>query len=289
MGANHVGEIEFLCSIAEPTHGLITSIGNAHLEGFGSIEGVQKGKGELFEYLKHHDGFAFVNADDFRVIACAADLTEKITYGFDTAMQPQIQFMYSIEEGDSGFTIREKGTDVEIHSSMFGHYNATNILAAYAVGKHFQVELAQMVESLSQFVPKANRSETIRYQGCVVVKDAYNANPTSMELALKSFSDQYPDGWILIGDMKELGTSSQQAHRHIIALVASLSFEKIFLIGEDFEKAFRAARLEDSRITIAKQIESLKSDWNWDECQGKTLLLKGSRSMHLENLLESPD
>ena len=286
MGANHGSEIAQLCEIAQPTHGLITNIGQAHLEGFGSVEGVKKAKGELFEYLKRHGGTAFVNTDDPNLIDLGLPLSHKVTYGFNAAPGPNIHFTYATSPDQHGFTLTDSTSAVTIQSSMFGIYNASNVLAAYTVGNYFDVRQKELVEALSAFIPKANRSERLVYKDCILVKDAYNANPSSMELAIRAFSEQYPGGWILIGDMKELGESSPGAHLHIVQLVAAMKFGRIYLVGDAFKKAFETSGIKDPRFLPADRIESVKADWNWADCSGNALLLKGSRSMHLEQLLD---
>ena len=288
MGANHIGEIKSLCSIAMPTHGLITNIGKAHLEGFGSIEGVRKAKGELFDYLRENNGHAFVNADDPAVRDLAKDLPEKTTYGFDPSHAPQMLFTYFSTTENDGFVIEDVKNNVVIKSTMFGHYNATNMVAAFTVGKHFNVDSDSMVMSLSSFIPGANRSEVISHNGCTIVKDAYNANPSSMELALYAFAERFKNGWVVLGSMKELGLESEKAHRHIIQIAQSLKFDHIFLIGDEFKTAITNMNLQLSPpFTASKNIEELKNNWEWEKCKGKPILLKGSRSMHLEKLLEN--
>ena len=284
MGANHIGEIASLCNIAAPTHGIITNIGNAHLEGFGSIEGVRKAKGELFDYLQQHQGFAFVNADDSNLRELGESVSNKITYGLNA--DAQVQFTYEAQAGKQGFTIKDKQSDFNITSTMFGHYNATNMLAAYVIAKHFSVELKDIQASLAGFVPGANRSEIVTIKDCLIVKDAYNANPSSMALAIEAFSTQYPTGWIVLGDMKELGDASHASHLQIIKQVASQKFSRIYLIGNAFNTAFKSDLLNDPRFAAMDSVETLKGKWSWNDCQGQTILLKGSRSMHLEVLLE---
>lgn len=286
MGANHGGEIASLCSIAEPTHGLITNIGKAHLEGFGSLEGVKKAKGELFDYLITHHGVGFVNTDDPNLREIGEALEQKVTFGFDSSAQPQNDFFYATHPGETGFTMTDKHSGLTFHSAMFGHYNASNMLAALAVGRHFKVDEKLIVDSLSGFIPKANRSEIITCNGCLIVKDAYNANPSSMELAVRAFATQYPDGFIVLGDMKEVGPESSSAHRHMLVVAASMSFNSIYVVGNAFTQAYNALGINDSRITPFDDIQSLKARWRWERCNGKALLLKGSRSMQLELLLE---
>ena len=286
MGANHPEEIASLCTIAEPTHGLITNIGKAHLEGFGSLAGVKKAKGELFDYIRDHNGFAFVNADDQNLLDLAKQLPQKITFGFNASTLPDVNFSYSSTVGESGFTLSDNGSSLTLTSSMFGHYNASNVLAAYVVGKFFGVEEKRIVEILAQFVPGSNRSEKLSYRNCTIIKDAYNANPSSMELAITAFAEQFPHGWVVLGDMKEVGKESPAAHLHIINLIKSFSFDRVYIVGPDFHQAFESSAVSDVRFRTAMDIYSLRDKWNWDECQAKAILLKGSRSMRLELLLE---
>jgi UDP-N-acetylmuramoyl-tripeptide--D-alanyl-D-alanine ligase len=287
MGANHPGEIAALCRIAEPTHGLITNIGKAHLEGFGSIEGVKKAKGELFEYLSEHHCPGFVNTDDPRLRELGTMLQEKITYGFNADANPQFLFTYVDTPGVTGFTMKDTRSLLSFQSAMFGQYNASNMLAAFAVGKYFNVEQPIIIEKLSRFVPGANRSEIISFQECTIVKDAYNANPSSMELAVKAFANQYPQGWVVLGDMKEVGDESIPAHRMIIDLLATTTFERIHLVGNAFAQAYKMAGYKDPRFVNVDSIQSLREAWTWNDCRGKAVLLKGSRSMQLEHLLAS--
>ncbi len=286
MGANHIGEIKKLCEIAMPTHGIITNIGNAHLEGFGSIEGVQKAKGELFEYVNDHDGYAFVNTDDVRLRKIGSSLHRKTTFGFDESASPDVSFEYHISGEKSGFILQDRNEDIRVNSEMFGFYNASNVLAAFTISRHFDVPINKVVASLSTFIPGANRSETISFRGCRIIKDAYNANPSSMELALRAFSFQYPNGWLILGDMKELGKESDQAHLHIIRIIEELGFTHVVLVGKAFRAAIQNPKNLIPDLIISDSIEEIKSGWDWDKCKGQTLLLKASRSMMLEKLLE---
>ena len=287
MGANHIGEIKMLCGIAMPTHGLITNIGKAHLEGFGSIEGVRQAKGELFDYLKESNGYAFVNADDLATFELGRDIIEKTTYGLKNDHHPAVHFTCEPMDGEEGFILKNTNGDVVIRSSMFGYYNASNILAAYVIGSHFNVREELMIDSLTSYKPGANRSEVVNVGGCTVVKDAYNANPSSMEFALKAFAERYPTGCVILGAMKELGSESVNAHMRIIDLITTLGLKEVILIGEEFKvalQAFNTKPVPDFRI--ADNVDDIKETWDWGQCNGKAVLLKGSRSMHLERLLD---
>lgn len=286
MGANHIGEIKELCEIAMPTHGLITNIGRAHLEGFGSVEGVRIAKGELFDYLKSTNGYAFVNSDDPSTKALGHQLIEKTNYGLRKEENPNVLFEYDGASDDGGFSIRDDKGNVEIHSSMFGQYNAINMVAAYAVGRHFDIEENKIVQLLSGFVPGANRSEIILFHDCTVVKDAYNANPSSMEVSIKSFADRFGDGIVVLGSMKELGNASIESHQSIMALANTLNFKKAFFVGPEFKDAFENLNQPlPFNFIFTENVDELKKQWNWNEIAGKAILLKGSRSMQLEKLL----
>ncbi len=287
MGANHPGEIAALCTIAEPTHGLITNIGKAHLEGFGSIEGVQKAKGELFDYLNSHGGLCFINTDDPRLVNLGQSIPRKITYGFNPSQSPQVLFRYTASPGSTGFIMHDTQSKLEFHTSMFGQYNASNMLAAFTIGQHFEIEEQKMADVLARFSSGANRSEVIQWHGCTVVKDAYNANPSSMELALRAYHEQYPQGWIILGDMKELGADADAAHQHIYALALQMPFERMYFVGPTFSKVIHSAMDTPQNVTTAKDIEEVRDQWSWEDIKGSAVLLKGSRSMHLERLLEN--
>jgi UDP-N-acetylmuramoyl-tripeptide--D-alanyl-D-alanine ligase len=162
------------------------------------------------------------------------------------------------------------------------------MLAAYTVGQHFKVDTQMIVQALSSFTTRANRSEVITISGCTVIKDAYNANPSSMELALNAFAERYNGGIAILGDMKELGKESEQAHQHIIQVANELKLGHVILIGKEFKNALSKMYQQTTRtILIADSIEELKENWQWDDYSGKAILLKGSRSMHLEKLLET--
>lgn len=169
---------------------------------------------------------------------------------------------------------------------MFGAFNAINMVAAFTVGEHFSVERSKMIEALSSFTSRANRSEVISFKGCTIIKDAYNANPSSMEMAVRSFAEQFPGGWVVLGDMKELGEESQSLHASLIDLIRTLPFNKIILVGQEFRSAYQNIETHSAKITLADTIEAIKPTWDWAQCHGIAVLLKGSRSMHLEHLLE---
>lgn len=286
MGANHVGEIHDLCHIAEPTHGLLTNIGHAHIEGFGSFEGVIKGKGELFDWLRGSNGIAFVNYDDPQVRKLGATLSAKITYGTEQSPDADIVFFRESHGPDVGFSLRNTQVDLVIESPVYGEYNAINAIAAYSVGKHFNVPIQEMVNGFSEFTSSSNRSEQIEFNTCSIIKDAYNANPSSMRVAIHHFGVKHPNGILILGDMKELGSETRSAHIQIIEQTLSFPFSAVFLIGTNFSQAMESLEMPETYFSFP-DIHTLQKTWNWKDHERKTILIKGSRSMQLEKLLEA--
>jgi UDP-N-acetylmuramoyl-tripeptide--D-alanyl-D-alanine ligase len=219
-------------------------------------------------------------------VEISESLPQRLKYALKDDSTADIHFRYIAEKNQPGFVVEDRNSDFQIHSNLFGFYNASNILAAYSVGKHFGVDENLIAQRLSSFVSGANRSERVTWKDCILIKDAYNANPSSMELALQAFAEQYPHGWIILGDMKELGADTAPAHRHIVSKALAEKFKRIFLVGDAFRQAFSDINEPDSRVEVSATIEELISRWNWKDCAGEHLLLKGSRSMHLEKILE---
>ncbi|PQJ77782.1 UDP-N-acetylmuramoyl-tripeptide--D-alanyl-D-alanine ligase [Polaribacter porphyrae] len=268
MGANHQKEIEFLSSICEPDFGYITNFGKAHLEGFGGVEGVIKGKSELYTFLKENDKTAFVNPDDKIQI----DKTKNIkTIFFNLEklslleVNPFVKLSYKNEE---------------IQSQLIGKYNYSNIIAAITIGNHFDVSTNDIKSAIESYIPKNNRSQIIKTEHNKIILDAYNANPSSMKVALESFAllKEKPKA-IILGDMFELGNDSIQEHKNIIDLATSLTFDKCFFVGENFLKT-------ESNINLYKTFEELKESLEKDSLYNYSILVKGSRGMQLERLLE---
>lgn len=284
MGANHMGEIALLSSICEPTHGLITNIGQAHLEGFGSLEGVRKGKGELFEFLENHGGTAFVNGNDPALEAWATRLNRKVVYGLAPAEHATVCFAINEPADGTGFILQDQHSPTRIHTRLYGIYNAINMVAAIAVARHFHVPEDRLDQAMTCFTSGANRSEVVALHGATVIKDAYNANPSSLEASVREFARQHPKGWVVAGDMKELGAASADAHRRLLDLIRSYAFERICLVGPEFMRAMDRESSRDPRILAVPDVDALKHQWKWPA--GRTILLKGSRSMRLERLLE---
>ncbi|MFD2785071.1 UDP-N-acetylmuramoyl-tripeptide--D-alanyl-D-alanine ligase [Hymenobacter rubripertinctus] len=279
MGANHQGEIALLCRLAEPTHGLITNIGKAHLEGFGGVEGIARGKGELFRYLEQVGGTAFVNTLDARLPALAAPVPERVSYPGPTDTYPA-----ELLSAAPHVVMRLFG-GTSLEARITGGYNFPNLAAAAALGAYFGVPTADIGEALAAYEPANNRSQLVRTAHNELVLDAYNANPSSMAAALHSFAARpgNPAGKVVImGDMFELGRESAAEHRALGQLVRGLPFGQIVLIGPDMH---HAAATDSSLLHFLTKSEA--GSWlRENPLRNRQILIKGSRGMGLESLLE---
>lgn len=275
MGANHIGEIAALCSIAEPTHGLITNIGRAHLEGFGGIEGVKKGKGELLDFLRDTGGLAFVNANHEDLLEISNGL--KCSYYGNSEHEPQASF---VEGASRSFVWSEGGkTSEALPVQLEGDYNLDNITTAITVGLFFDVDRDAIGKAISNYSPTNNRSQTTSTEHNTILLDAYNANPSSMTGALESFAKNIEgDKLVVLGDMRELGMYSHEAHKEIVALSDRLGLEGVF-VGEEFYA------VNDGSGRFFANTEDLRKVWEVEIIKDKTILLKGSRGMRMEQLL----
>lgn len=280
MGANHIGEIEFLCKIALPTHGIITNIGKAHLEGFGGFEGVIKAKTELFNFLRLTNGVAFVNKDNPLLLDHARDL-KIITYGSD----PTAAFTGSLIETEDPFIkiqISFKSCKMIIGSRLYGKYNFENVLAAACIGCHFNVGPENIKAGLEMYEPSDNRSQVVNTGKNTLILDAYNANPDSLKCAIENFeASSYPEKTLIIGDMLELGKESDEEHRNILKLLEKYPFKDVFLVGPVF------TRLNTKREWLCFQDSDLARLWfEHHKLEGKTILIKGSRGIILEKMID---
>ncbi len=267
MGANHLKEIEFLCTIANPDFGYITNFGKAHLEGFGGVEGVIKGKSELYNYLLQHHKTAFVNAKD-------AIQLEK------TANINRILFKKDIQFLDANPFVRINYQKTQIQTKLLGAYNFNNIAAAITIGAYFGVEQTAIKNAIENYTPTNNRSQVIKTAKNTIILDAYNANPTSMQVALESFKNLDAEKKILVlGDMFELGADSLKEHQNIVNTVEKLGFKQAIFVGNHFAKA-TTEKLQF--ITF----EEVKQYFVKNTTEQYTILIKGSRGMALERLLE---
>jgi len=278
MGANHQKEIEGYCEYTMPTHGIITNVGKAHLEGFGGEEGVRKGKGELYDYLRTHNGTAFIFTDYDYLKEMSKGIPEIKTYGTSDAT-----IVGTINNNNNEFlqVTMLKGTGIkEIKTNLIGGYNLPNVLAAIAVGEYFDVPEEKIKSSLENYIPSNSRSQLIVKDGNKIILDAYNANPTSMKAAIENFSKIENDQKILLlGGMMELGNESIQEHEAIVKLIAGYNWKDVVLVGGDFNK-IRHPFINFATSTEAK--EWLKQQ----HFKNAILLIKGSRSMQMEKVLE---
>ncbi|MCI1187764.1 UDP-N-acetylmuramoyl-tripeptide--D-alanyl-D-alanine ligase [Hymenobacter sp. DH14] len=281
MGANHRGEIAAYCEWAEPTHGLITNIGKAHLEGFGGAEGVALGKGELFDYLTRTGGTAFVNTLDARLPSLAAQVPATVSY-------PRLMDTYPATLLSAAPAVALRlGDQTEIVAQLTGDYNFPNLAAAAAVGQFFGISTDKIAAALAGYNPQNNRSQLVRTAaGNELVLDAYNANPSSMAAALRSFAARPTAAGqpklVLLGDMFELGPESAAEHRALGQLLAALPLPQVLLIGPEMAGAAALAPAAQHFATKAEAAEWLRQN----PVRGRQILVKGSRGMALETLVE---
>jgi UDP-N-acetylmuramoyl-tripeptide--D-alanyl-D-alanine ligase len=277
MGANHRGEIHFLCTLAKPGYGIITNIGKAHLEGFGSFEGVVKAKTELFHYLKEHQGTAFVNADNSLLVYHSTGL-RKVSYGEQSPADYNVRMKDSRSMVDIEMEI--VGKIISVHSNLYGSYNFENLMAAVAIGLYFKINPEEIKNAIENYIPSNNRSQLLETGRNLLILDAYNANPSSMEAAIENFSKtEYRNKTVILGDMLELGADSENEHLNILKLLAEKDFNGIFLVGPVF------TRLCTKNEWICFQDSELACLWlEHHKIEGATILIKGSRGIRLEKI-----
>lgn len=306
MGANHPGEIADLCDIALPTHGLITNVGRAHLEGFGDFEGVVRTKTELYRHLAHHQGTLFVNADNERLtleaekLATIPDMPSPVpgyipgTPALTTeniGQTPASTYTYgsnadAIVRGtfiDSAPYLRlyfENGDNVyNIQTHLLGAYNFDNAMAAISIGLYFGVDPFDIKEALEQYEPSNRRSQFKQTENNTLYLDCYNANPSSMDVAIRNFEQiEAEHKTVILGGMKELGSESEAEHKKIVDLLTACHFERIMLIGDEFPAT------DDHRITHFPTTEETLSELERNPIKQATILLKGSNSNKLWTL-----
>lgn len=267
MGANHHKEIALLSSIAEPDYGYITNFGKAHLEGFGSVEGVIEAKSELYDFLKEYDRTIFVNPLD----VIQMEKTERSN---------RILFSSSIQFKEVNPFVELAYGNLVIQSNLIGKYNYNNIAAAITIGEKFNVESTKIKEAIELYAPDNNRSQILEKGSNKIILDAYNANPTSVQAALENFKVLNADHKVVIlGDMFELGDNSKQEHQDIASLVDKFDFNESVLVGENFYKTNTSSRQY-------LNFEELKEFIQGKTYYNSTILIKGSRGMALERILE---
>ncbi|MGK0127848.1 MAG: UDP-N-acetylmuramoyl-tripeptide--D-alanyl-D-alanine ligase [Candidatus Azotimanducaceae bacterium] len=268
MGANHLNEISFLSNIAKPNFGYITNFGKAHLEGFGNIEGVIKGKSELYDYLKSTHGKVFVNQHD--------EIQLKQSEGIHT-----VPFEETIAFIDANPSVKISFKNLEIESQLIGSYNFNNIAAAITIGNYFDIDSTTVKTALENYISTNNRSQVIQKNDVRIIMDAYNANPSSMQAALENFKNLEASSKIaILGDMFELGETAVDEHQKIAEFAEELNLKLVFLIGELFSKT----ATNDAIKFI--DFDTFKNNYNSTEFSNSTLLIKGSRGMKLERILD---
>jgi len=279
MGANHPGEIRLLCQIAMPDYGLITNIGKAHLEGFGNIQGVTAAKGELFDYLAENDGIVFVNmADENLRTIIPAEKKHVINYNSS-------ETIWAEKTGTGLFLeleIHDRDKVLPIRSQLVGTYNKENIVAAFAVGKHFGIPSIMTKESIEAYLPSNNRSQFIRTRHNEIIMDAYNANPSSMKAAIENFiAMDHHSGLIILGDMLELGESLVSEHQSVIDLLRKQVHHPVICIGSNFEIPAKAAG-----YAWYPDVSSLQAAFAANPVRKSFILIKGSRGNQLERIVD---
>jgi len=277
MGANHIGEIAALCKIARPTHGLITNIGKAHLEGFGSAEGVITAKNELYIHLRNYGGTVFVNADNELLMSLTENM-QRLTYGQAETATFSGSLMHQGPMLE--FNIRNP-VKASISTKLAGGYNFENAMAALCIAHHFRVDIDAAAKAIEKYEPRMNRSQIINTGHNTLILDAYNANPSSMKAALTNFAAMADANKIvLLGDMFELGTEAAFEHKAILKLALSLNFSSVITTGPDFALAATGKSGVQSFNTVTELQDFLVTN----RPEGATILVKGSRGMKLETL-----
>ena len=282
MGASHPGDIKTLVETVEPTCGLITNVGKAHLQGFGSFEGVKKTKGELYDYLKAHDALVFINGNNEHLLQMAQsrDICRAIEYGTQEDCQvngsiiscaPFLKFQWN--SNVDGINVQQ-----EIQTHLIGSYNIDNMLAAIAIGLHFGVSPEQIHHALSNYIPTNNRSQMEETGKNHLVVDAYNANPSSMKAALDNFHlMEVSPKMAILGDMRELGEASAEEHQKAVDLMKEYGFENIWLVGDEFGNT-------QCNYRKFKDVEEVKAAIIAEDIKGFNILIKGSNSTKLWQL-----
>ncbi|WP_342664608.1 UDP-N-acetylmuramoyl-tripeptide--D-alanyl-D-alanine ligase [Hugenholtzia roseola] len=281
MGANKVGDIAQLCDIAEPTHGFITNIGYAHIEGFGSYEGVLRGKTELYQFLRSHNGTVFIHSQDEVLSNMAKRFENPILYGTKN------DYAFLTLEKVSPFIVYRDEEDQQVQTQLIGSYNFPNLAIAWAIGKYFGVSQKQANEALASYIPDNNRSQIIEKtkQQNKIILDAYNANPSSVAAALQNFDsiESNLPKIAILGDMYELGNIAQSEHRKIIDLAKSLKIDLILLCGKHYGEA-----LSPSESVLHFEMKNDLVQYLQQKTIAQSLvLIKASRGLGLETLVES--
>ena len=282
MGANHQKEIEMLCQICQPNFGLITNIGKAHLEGFGGIEGVKKGKGELYDYLQNHNGTVFINADSPALSEMARQRNFKKTISYGTGNNSEIKGELLDNNPYLKIKWNYQNQNHEVLSQLTGTYNFENVLAAIAIGLTFGLTPSEVNNGIAGYTPKNNRSQITKTERNTIIGDYYNANPSSMVLAIENISKlNAPKKVLILGDMFEVGETTEEEHQNVVKKASSYNFDQLIFIGKEFKKQSSNADALFFEST-PQAYEYLKNN----PITNALILVKGSRGMKLETLME---
>lgn len=278
MGASHIGEIASYCKIAAPDYGLITNCGKAHLEGFGSLEGVRKGKGELYDFLREFSGSIFRNADLPYLVDMARGIDEQITYGTANA---EIIGRATGHNLMLQVTILTAGLETQIQTQLVGDYNLANVLAAVAVGEYFDVDIDTIKKAIEGYAPSNNRSQWLEKGTNKIILDAYNANPSSMKLAIENIAQLPADNkWLLLGAMKEMGAESAAEHQALADLLQQLGLQQVILSGDEYKTTRHPYRW----FATSQEVKAFLLQ---HPIQDATILIKGSRGSKMETVLDA--
>ncbi len=276
MGANHLHEIEAYCKWAKPTHGLITNVGKAHLEGFGSEEGIKKGKGELFQFLAANNGTAFINSDQDYMEEIALTVPHKIFFGTDKG---EVTGSIKSEAHFLNINMNFSNENYTVKTQLVGDYNFPNALAAACIGLYFNVPIDKIIKALEAYQPDNSRSQFIELGSNKIIMDAYNANPNSMQAAIENFGKQSSDKKVIyLGAMKELGKYTEKEHAQLIDLLQKYQWNEVVLVGPEFGSVpppFIHFTTTNEAALWFKQQQYMNS----------VILIKGSRSLSMENVL----
>ena len=276
MGANHIGEIEKLCSIVNPNYGLITNIGSAHLEGFGSVEGVKIAKNELYRYISKAEGIIFVNGDDNLLMNLSTNIPRNI-------YSEHVNSNCKAKSLKSDTFLKVEWNNVQLASKLVGNYNFYNILAAICLGVYFNVNDKDIISAIEEYEPENKRSQFLETKNNKLIIDAYNANPSSMHLSIENFSHiQAQNKVLILGDMLELGKSSYEEHGKIVSLVQKLKFDNVFFIGNDFGQFLNKTT---NPYIFFKTVSELNIYIKNKSFNNHFILLKASRGIRLEEAI----
>lgn len=282
MGANHQKEIAGYCTYTLPTHGIITNCGKAHLEGFGGVEGVRKGKGELFDFIRANQGTIFLNQDLDYLLPMSKGISNVVTYGTTAA-----ETMGTIKSAAPFLEVAIQSTErlsdnFTIQTQLVGEYNLANVLLAVSVGRHFAIDAAKIKPAIENYQPTNSRSQLIKRGTNTIILDAYNANPSSMQVAIQNFSKlEAGQKVLLLGSMAELGEQSQEEHQQLVKLIQSYPWKAVVLVGDGFSEIAHPYNQFKNSSEAAEWFRA-------GQFTNTHFLIKGSRSMKMETILTEP-